>query len=233
VVVPQEHLVAAPEQADPLALAVLPYSFTTMWLALRSTGLTASNARRARVLIHGASGGLGRLAMQVLLPWGCCITAVCGRGQRQAALDLGAEAAVERGAGSIESLPADFDAVLNFASWDDDAALTSRLGPRATGQATTVHPLLGHFDRLGWLRGVFACRRDRNSVRAAIAARAPGARYAWTVFRPDREALVALADGVRDGRIALPVGVAVRLDDAIAAFDHVSAGLPGRAVLLP
>jgi NADPH:quinone reductase-like Zn-dependent oxidoreductase len=233
VVVPQALLLPAPDDADPAALATLPYSFTTMWLALRSTGITAGNARGARVLINGANGGLGRLAMQVLRHWGSEITAICGKGQRQAGLDLGAKVAVEHGPGCIEALPADFDAVLNFANWDDDALLASRLGPRALGQATTVHPLLANFDRLGWLGGAWACRRDRNHARAVVASRAPKARYAWTIFKPDQEALAALADGIRARRLALPVGIAVPLANAIAAFNHVSAGLPGRAVLLP
>ena len=55
VVVPQDLLLPAPEGADPSALAVLPYSFTTMWLALRSTGICANNARGGRVLINGAA----------------------------------------------------------------------------------------------------------------------------------------------------------------------------------
>ena len=70
-------------------------------------------------------------------------------------------------------------------------------------------------------------------MRSIVASRAPKARYAWTVFKPDQEALEALAYGVRARRLALPVGVAVPFDNAIAAFDHVSAGIPGRAVLLP
>ena len=233
VVVPQDFLLPAPEGAEAPALAVLPYTFTTMWLALRSTGISAANARGARVLINGANGGRGRLAMQVLQPWGSLITAICGKGQRQAVLDLGAEVAVEYGPGCIAARPADFDVVLNFANWDDDALLASHLGPRAMGQATTVHPLLGNFDRLGWLGGAWASRRDRSRVRAIIASRAPSARYAWTVFKPDPEALEVLAEGVRAQRFALPIGVAVHLADAIAAFDHVSAGRPGRAVLLP
>jgi NADPH:quinone reductase-like Zn-dependent oxidoreductase len=204
-----------------------------MWLALRSVGISAGNARGARVLINGANGGLGRLAMQVLQPWGARITAVCGKGQRQAGLDLGAELAVEHGPACIPSLPADFDVVLNFANWDDDAQLASRLGARAMGQATTVHPLLANFDKLGWLGGAWASRRDRSRVRAIVASRATKARYAWTIFKPDQEALEALAEGVRARRLALPVGVAVPFAKAIAAFDHVSAGLPGRAVLLP
>jgi NADPH:quinone reductase-like Zn-dependent oxidoreductase len=232
VVVPEDLLRPAPHDVDPAALATLPYSFTTMWLALRSTGITASNARGARVLITGANGGLGRLAMQVLRHWGSEITAICGKGERQAGLDLGANVAVEHGPGCIESLPADFDAVLNFANWDDDALLASRLGARAMGHATTVHPLLSNFDRLGWLGGAWASRSDRSRVRAVVASRAPKASYAWTIFRPDREALDALAEGVRARRLALPIGITRSFDNALAAFDHVSGGKPGRAVLL-
>jgi len=108
VVVPQDFLLPAPDDADLTALAVLPYSFTTMWLALRSTGITAGNARGARVLINGANGGLGRLALQLLHPRGSEITAICGKGQVQVALDLGAQVAVEHRPGCIESLPSDF-----------------------------------------------------------------------------------------------------------------------------
>jgi NADPH:quinone reductase-like Zn-dependent oxidoreductase len=233
VVVPQALLRHAPQGTGPDALAVLPYSFTTMWLSLRSIGITPANARGARVLIHGANGGLGRLAMQVLHHWGSEITAICAKGECQAALDLGAVAAVEYGPGCIESLPPDFDAVLNFANWDDDARLASHLGPRAMGQATTVHPLLANFDRLGWLGGAWASRRDRGRIRAIVASRAPKARYAWTIFKPDPQALEVLAEGVRARRLALPVGLAVPLDNAVAAYDHVLAGRPGRAVLLP
>lgn len=233
VVVPQDFLLPAPDDADPAGLAVLPYSFTTMWLALRSTGISAGNARGARVLINGATGGLGRLAMQLLQPWGSEITAICGKGQRQAGLDLGAKVAVEYGPACIPSLPADFDVVLNFANWDDEALLASRLSPRAMGHATTVHPLLANFDRLGWLGGAWASHRDRSRIRAIVASRAPKASYAWTIFKPDQEALEALAEGVRARSLALPIGVAVPFDNAIAAFDHVSAGRPGRAVLLP
>ena len=233
VVVPQDFLLPAPDDADPTALAVLPYSFTTMWLALRSTGIGAGNARGARVLINGASGGLGRLAMQLLHPWGSEITAICGKGQRQASLDLGAKVAVEHSPACIPSLPSDFDVVLNFANWDDDALLASRLGPGAMGQATTVHPLLANFDRLKWLGGARASRRDRRRVRAIVGSHAPKASYAWTIFKPDRDALEALAEGVRARRLALPIGSAVPIDNAIAAFHHVSTGQPGRAVLLP
>ena len=186
------------------------------------------------MLISGANGGLGRLALQLLQPWGCRITAICGHGQRQTGLDLGAEAAVERGPGCIESLPADFDVVLNFGELGRRCGACVAPRYAAMGQATTVHPLLGNFDRLGWLRGAWASRREwKAGCAPVVASRAPQARYAWTVFKPDREALDALAEGIRAGKLALPVGVAVPFDQASAAFDHVSAGRTGKAVLLP
>jgi NADPH:quinone reductase-like Zn-dependent oxidoreductase len=233
VVVPQALLQRAPPDADASALAVLPYSFTTMWLAMRGTGLTPSNAAGKRVLVHGAAGALGRLAMQVLSGWGGKVTAICDAGRADECRALGARTAVERGPQAIQSLPTDFDAVLNFASWDDELALASRLGAKALGHATTVHPLLGHFDQLGWLHGALACRRDLRRVRAAVRQRCATARYSWTVFKPDSEALAALADGVRERRISLPVGLTTGFDQAGRAFAHVAAGQPGRAVLQP
>ena len=84
VLVPQEQLVAASGPASSSALAVLPYSFTTGWLAVMSTGLRASNATGMRVLVNGANGGLGRLALHLLRTsrrWR--ITAICAQGSRE------------------------------------------------------------------------------------------------------------------------------------------------------
>jgi len=233
IVVPHEQLVAAPKGASSSALAVLPYSFTTMWLAVTSTGLRRSSAGGARVLVNGANGGLGRLALQLLRSWGSRVTAVCAQGTRKDCVALGAEIALERVPGSIESLPSDYRVVLNFGGWEDDASLAMRLDADAFGHATTVHPLLANFDRLGWLRGALASRRDWTRVRSLVAKRVPHARYAWTVFKPDRDALDALAEGVRERGVSLPVGLAVPFGNATTAFAHVASGKAGRAVLLP
>jgi reticulon-4-interacting protein 1, mitochondrial len=233
VVVPQEQLVEAPEDFDPQTLAVLPYSFTTMWLAVRSTGLVAANAMGTRVLVNGASGALGRLAMQLLSAWGSVVTAICGIGKADECLAAGAERAVERGAATIAALPSEFQVVLNFGSWDDDPALVSRLAADALGHATSVHPLLANFDCLGWLRGALASRREWKAGRSAVARRAQKARYSWILFKPDREALEVLAAGVRERRFWLPVATRSPFQHASAAFAHVAMGQRGRAVLLP
>lgn len=233
VVVAESLLQAAPEDVEAPALAVLPYSFTTMWLAVGSTRLTPANAAGKRILVHGAAGALGRLALQLLSGWGCHITAICDAGKTNDCRALGARVAVERGPQAIRSLPTDFDVVLNFASWNDDLALASRLGANGLGHATTVHPLLGHFDQLGWLRGALASQRDAHTVRSAVHQRCAGAHYGWTIFKPDPEALAALATGVHERRFSLPLGLCAGFDQADRAFAHVAAGEPGRAVLQP
>lgn len=233
VVVPQEQLRAAPEQVDLATLAALPYSFSTMWLALRSCGLDSANGAGKRVLVNGASGALGQLSLQLLHAWGGEVTAICGRGKGADCLALGAASAVERGPATIASLPSHFHAVLNFGSWDDEPALASRLGRDALGHATTVHPLLANFDRLGWLRGALTCKRDWRAVRSLVAGRAPQASYGWTLFKPDAGALDVLAAGLRERKFSLAVGLRAPLEDATAAFAHVTMSRAGRAVLLP
>lgn len=66
-----------------------------------------------------------------------------------------------------------------------------------------------------------------------VAERAPHARYAWTVFKPDRGALDALAESVHERALSLPLGLVVPFDHSSAAFKHVASGRSGRAVLLP
>lgn len=226
------HLRQAPAAIPAAELAVLPYTFTTMLLALRGAGLSPGSARGRSVLVLGASGGLGQLALQLLAGWGAETTAVCSTPSIALCRGLGAAHTVDRLATPLHALPAGFDAVLNFAAWDDDGWLASRLRPGALGHATTVHPLLGNIDRLGWLRGGLQTLADKRRVAAVARQAAPGARYAWTLFQPDGAALDLLAAGLAQGRFTLALGCVVALADAAQAFDHVLEGRAGRAALL-
>ena len=70
-------------------------------------------------------------------------------------------------------------------------------------------------------------------MESALGCRALNASYRWILFKPDRDALDALAAGLREGTFSLPIGICAAFEDASAAFTHVAAGKPGRAVLLP
>jgi NADPH:quinone reductase-like Zn-dependent oxidoreductase len=233
VVVNEIYLRAVPQGYGAAELATLPYTFTTLWLALQQLGLTPEAARGRAVLVGGASGGLGRLAVRVLSHWGAQVTAVSGTAGVQACRDLGAHAVLDRSSESVSSLPAQFDASLNFGAWQDEAELIGRLKPGALGHATTVHPLLGSFDEHGWLGGALHARREWSRLRALAAAKGAATCYSWVLFQPSVAALDALETLLPQLRHALPVGLAVPLADGARAFQHVEERRPGRAVLLP
>jgi len=233
VVVDARWLRRAPPGADLHRLAALPYSFTTAWLALKAAGLTPQNAAGLRVIVHGSSGALGRLALQLLVKWGARVTAVSGpRGLRDS-LALGAEQAVNRLVEPLSQLPAHYDASLNFAAWEDDAALLARLHAGALGHATTVHPLLENFDRFGWIGGLFASLRSHRRQRRLLEPHRETMRYTWVLFRPDAEALDEMQSWLAGGGEPPPIGLALPLQQAERAFEHVLQRRPGRALLLP
>jgi len=225
------HVLPAPAGQDPQALAAIPYSFVTMWLAVRGAGLTRENAAGKKVLVHGAGGGLGTLALQMLSVWGAKTTAAAWPEMHAGCLQAGAAEVVDSSKESFASLGRVFDATLNFATWDDDLTLVRCLRDGALGHATTVHPMLGNFDKYGWVRGALRSLSEKKSHRAALP---KGTRnYAWVLFRPDSEALSELAELVEQQRLNLPIAVRSPLQQADEAFDHVRKGRPGRAVLTP
>ena len=55
-----------PANVPMVSAAVLPYTFTTLWRALKAVGLHEQNAAGRHVLVNGAGGALGQLAIQLL-----------------------------------------------------------------------------------------------------------------------------------------------------------------------
>ena len=221
----------APAGQDFQALAALPYSFVTMWLAVRGAGLTRENAAGKKVLVHGAAGGLGTLALQTLSGWGAQVTAIARPPALEACRQAGAGDVLDGTREPFSQLGATFDATLNFATWDDDLALVRCLRAGALGHATTVHPMLANLDKYGWVRGALRSLSEKNAHRKALPKGTKN--YVWTLFRPDSEALAQFAELVEEQRLSLAIGIRKPLAQAADAFDHVRKGKPGRALLTP
>ncbi|MDA9505287.1 hypothetical protein XI09_11465 [Bradyrhizobium sp. CCBAU 11386] len=225
------HVLPAPVGQDLQALAALPYSFVTMWLAVRGAGLTRQNASGKRVLVHGAAGGLGILALQMLSRWGAQATAIARPPDFAACRQAGAAEVLDGNIKPFASLSRAFDATLNFAAWEDDLSLLGCLRSGTLGHATTVHPLLANFDELGWLRGALKTFSDKRRHRAALPKGTQN--YAWTVFRPDAAALQELRQSVEQQCDGLSIGLRTPLAGAAQAFDHVRNRQRGRALIVP
>jgi len=228
VVVRASHAVLQPMGMSSPELAAVPYNFLTVAKALQAAGLGDENLEGIDVLVHGGTGGLGMIAVQLLKRRGANVAATGSGDRLPKCRSAGASLLIDRERDDLRALPYRFAATLNFANWDDEGALLHLLAPNAIGHATTVHPMLGNFDRLGLLRGGVASLNQKRRLRA-LAPR--GARYAWSVFSANRAVLEELAATV--GAMLLPRVCSYTLADAAGAYMHNEKRLPGRPVLVP
>jgi NADPH:quinone reductase-like Zn-dependent oxidoreductase len=222
-----------PAEVDFGSVAILPYTFCTLWKAIQGLRIRPDAISGKRILIVGASGALGQMATQLLSSWGASITALCSEPHMELCRSLGASEVVDRFAHSIAELPSDYDVTLNFGSWAHEVPLLERLKRGAIGHATTLHPLLSQLDEHGWISGGWGARRQWSKMHGLLQSRSPDALYRWTVFRPDTSALDVLAELVNRQAMHLKVGMTVPFIDAKVAFDHVDFGNPTRAILFP
>ena len=214
------------------AAAVLPYTFCTLWQAIKGVGLDDKTAQGQNVLVNGGGGLLGQLAIQLLTYWGSNVTAVCGARSIDLCLSLGAVDVLDRRL-PLSGLTPTFDVTLNFGDWADDEALVELLGPAALGHSTTVHPLMTEFDTAGWLAGAMRCWRTVSRLKKRVKARAAKAKYVWALFRPDPVALDALAELLEVNRLRVKTGPTFSFADGQNAFDYVKAGSSARPILSP
>jgi len=117
-IAPAQRLVPRPDTLDPVLAAALPVAGGTAWLALEKAGVRAGGATTPRVLVIGASGGVGTFAVQLAASHGAEVWALCGERNRALVGSLGAVRTfdyrrVQPGAADLGD--AAFDAVIDIA----------------------------------------------------------------------------------------------------------------------
>ncbi|MGN8554117.1 UNVERIFIED_CONTAM: NAD(P)-dependent alcohol dehydrogenase [Microbacterium sp. SLM126] len=120
-VAPAARLVRRPDALDPVLAASLPVAAGTAWQALDRVGVTAGH----RVLVIGASGGVGTFAVQLAVHRGAEVWALCGERNRALVEGIGASRTFDYRSvlpGS-DALGSGFDAVIDIAGTAPLAAL--------------------------------------------------------------------------------------------------------------
>lgn len=180
------NLAPLPADIDHATAAAVSLSGLTAWQALFDhAGLTTGQT----VLIHGAAGAVGSIAVQLALEVGAVVIGTGRAGDRETALGLGAHVFLDLGADQLEDAgEADvvFD-VIGGEILERSAALV-----RAGGTLVTI--------------------TDIPKVQPK------DGRAIFFVVEPDRARLVELAERVRDGRLKPIVGAVRPLVEAPAAF---------------
>jgi NADPH:quinone reductase-like Zn-dependent oxidoreductase len=186
VAVEARNLAPLAADVDHVTAAALPISGLTAWQALFAHAhLTTGQS----VLIHGAAGGVGSIAVQLARGVGARVIGTGRAEDRDTALGLGADAFIDLQAESLEDID-EVDVVFDVIGGEILEHSTELVRPGGTlvtiAEPVTVHP------------------RDGRAV--------------FFVVEPDRARLADLAQRLRDGRLKPLVGAVRPLAETAAAF---------------
>ena len=118
VVVKAVELVATPDGIDDAAAAALPLAAMTAWQGLFDHGRLEAGQR---VLIHGAAGGVGHLAVQFAVWKGATVFATAGERDLDYIRSLGVERAIDYKNERFEDHATDLDLVYDTQGGDTQA----------------------------------------------------------------------------------------------------------------
>jgi NADPH:quinone reductase-like Zn-dependent oxidoreductase len=207
VTAPSRHFARMPEGMPFEEAAALPLASLTAWQALVDT----ANVREGQtVLINGASGGVGHLAVQIAKALDARVIGAARAANHDFLRSLGADECVDREAVQIQDAAGNMDVVLDFAGRDHTRA---ELDTMRDG-------------------GVLVAIANGASDEAKEEAGRRGIRVAEILVEPDGHALTEIAQLASGGRLEVSVDRAIPLDQAAKAHELLEAGgVRGKLVL--
>lgn len=230
VTVPASRLVPIPPGVSAAAAACLPIAGGTAWQALdlagvglgAGTGLGAGAGGRSgasgrtaaaqRVLVIGASGGVGTFTVQLAALRGAEVWAACGERNARLVEHLGAARTFDHRRSPLTDLPAaHFDAVIDIAGGMDLRELQRLIVPggAAVLVAGNGGHVLGPVPRI--IEAVYRSIGSKQRIRPLAAT-------------PRPEVIAKLLDLTAEGRITPVVEREYGFDEASAALAHLEAG---------
>jgi len=130
VAAPSRQLARKPAGLSHAEAAALPLAGLTAWQALVDTAQVAAGQR---VLIHGAGGGVGHLAVQIAKARGAHVVGTASAAKHDLVASLGADELIDYRATDFAAHVDGADVVLDTIGGDDLAARTRAAGRRFAG----------------------------------------------------------------------------------------------------
>lgn len=207
-VVPLSRLARRPRNLTALEAAAVPVSALTALQALRAGGAK----RGDRVLVIGASGGVGSFAVQIAVDLGAHVTGVSGPAKADLVRRLGAERVVDHTTTPLEGLGERFDVVLDIGGHRPVRVLRGLL----TERGSLV--IVGSETEGRWLGGL------QRSIGAALLSPFVRQRLVMLTSSENGTDLAALTEVIERGAVRPALERTFPLEQAAAAVDHVSSG---------
>jgi NADPH:quinone reductase-like Zn-dependent oxidoreductase len=196
--------------------AAAPVSATTALQAVRRAGLQAGE----RVLIIGASGGVGAYAVQIAKAGGAEVTGVARTAKLDFVRAMGADHAVDYTAADPTAGDQRYDAIIDIGGNRGIAHLRRALAPKGRLVIT------GGEGGGRWLGGI-----ERN-LWAQLLSPFVGQKLGAFVARQRRDDLVVVSEMIRSGAITPPVDRTFPLGEAAAAISYMADGhVRGKVVI--
>lgn len=203
---PARAFVPKPDRFDHVQAAAVPLAGLTAWQALVDT---ARIGEGSRVLVNGASGGVGHLAVQIAKAHGAYVIAVASTANTDLVRALGADEVVDYTTTDITQATDSLDVVLETVGGDYPAKALDVLKPGGILVSTLPHTLADIHDD----------------------ARKREVRLAGLFVEADGAGMTALAELARAGTLTPTIAATFPLEQAATAQSTKSG--PGKTVLTP
>jgi NADPH:quinone reductase-like Zn-dependent oxidoreductase len=196
--------------------AAVPVSGVTALQAVRDKGRVEAGQR---VLVIGASGGVGMYAVALATAYGAEVVGVCGPASADLVRSLGATDVIDYTREEVTDRPGGYDVIVDIAGKRPLSKLRRLLAPRGT------LVLVGGEDGSKWfgvgrtLHGALLSPFVRQRIRPFLA----------ITRRPD---LLVLKEMAEQGKITPVIDRTFPLEDAAAAVRHIKHGHPRGKVVL-
>lgn len=184
---------------------------------------------KTRVLVVGASGGLGQIAVQILKGWRCYVTAVCSASAiEQLSMNrLPADRLFAYDTEQLElnQLRNEFDAILDYRPADSQPTLVYAQSLKANFSSfyvTASSPVLRHLDRDGWILGSACIALDLAGLH--VKAAQSGRHVRWAFYHPNRCGLNELARLVDEDIVQAPLDRMFDFDQVPQAYEAMASG---------
>jgi NADPH:quinone reductase-like Zn-dependent oxidoreductase len=207
VAAPSRQFARKPATIDHVHAAALPLAGLTAWQSLIDI---ADLKAGQRILVHGAAGGVGHLAVQIAKSRGAYVIGTASAGKHEFVRSLGADEMIDYRAVDFAEQVRDVDVVFEVIGGDYAMRSVQVLKPG----------------------GLLITAVERSNAALATAVEKAGRRFAGITVEPDQVGLEAMARLVDAGRLKVHVDRAFPMTEISAAHTLLESGhLKGKLVL--
>jgi NADPH:quinone reductase-like Zn-dependent oxidoreductase len=207
VVAPSRQLALKPATVDHAHAAAIPLAGLTAWQMLVDI---ADVQPDERVLIHGAGGGLGHLAVQIAKARGAYVIGTASAGKHEFLRGLGADELIDYRTVDFTSAVQDVDTVIEVIG-----------GDYAERSLRVLRP-----------GGLLVTAVERSNAGLAAKTVAAGRRFAGISVEPDHVGLESMAEMVDQGLLRPHVEYALPFEEVVKAHTLLETeNLKGKIVL--